>query len=241
MSAHRYQTAQNSIEKIVSEHEVLIRKVAHHVHSRVRSIVEFDDLLQIGLMGLIEAAQRYTRQEGISFESYAVIRVRGAINDFLRKNSALSRKSMKINKEVNAARNKLVHDLGRAPEGHEVAKAVGLSLDEFTAWEQTLNSSYHNSIQDEYDEHSMWFATADAPIEQELDRARLKEALLYALKTLPEREALVLQLYYVEELNLFEIAAVLDVTSGRVSQIKSSAFKKMQPLLKDYIDNSQAA
>lgn len=87
----------------------------------------------------------------------------------------------------------------------------------------------------------MWFATADAPIEQELDRARLKEALLYALKTLPEREALVLQLYYVEELNLFEIAAVLDVTSGRVSQIKSSAFKKMQPLLKDYIDNSQAA
>jgi RNA polymerase sigma factor for flagellar operon FliA len=134
-----------------------------------------------------------------------------------------------------------VHDLGRAPEGHEVAKAVGLSLDEFTAWEQTLNSSYHNSIQDEYDEHSMWFATADAPIEQELDRARLKEALLYALKTLPEREALVLQLYYVEELNLFEIAAVLDVTSGRVSQIKSSAFKKMQPLLKDYIDNSQVA
>jgi len=171
----------------------------------------------------------------------SLIRVRGAINDFLRKNSSLSRKSMKINKEVNAARNKLVHDLGRAPESHEVAEAVGLSVEEFAAWEQTLNSSYHNSIQDEYDEHSMWFATADAPVEQELDRSRLKEALLLALKTLPDKEALVLQLYYVEELNLFEIAAVLDVTSGRVSQIKSSAFKKMQPLLKDFFDGAKAA
>ena len=241
VGAHRYQTPQDNIEKIVREHEVLVRRVAHHVHSRVRSIVEFDDLLQIGLMGLIEAAQRYTRQEGISFESYAVIRVRGAINDFLRKNSTLSRKSMKINKSVNAARVRLEHELGRTPEKHEVANAVQLTVEEFTTWEQALSGSYHNSIQDEYDEHSMWFATPDAPVEQEIDRSRLKDALLVALKSLPEREALVLQLYYVEELNLYEIAAVLEVTSGRVSQIKSAAFKKMQPLLIDFMDDVKVA
>jgi RNA polymerase sigma factor for flagellar operon FliA len=237
MGLHHYQTAPDSIEQIVREHEALVRKIAHHVHSRVRSIVEFDDLLQIGLMGLIEAAQRYTRKEGIAFESYAVIRVRGAINDFLRKNSTLSRKSMKINKSVNVAKAKLVHELGRTPEKHEISAAVGLTVEEFTNWEQALNGSYHNSIQDEYDEHSMWFATPDAPVEQELDRGRLKDALLLSLKGLPERETLVLQLYYVEELNIYEIGAVLDVSPGRVSQIKSSAFKKMQPLLKDFMED----
>ena len=117
-----------------------------------------------------------------------------------------------------------------------MAEASGLTLEEFSVWEQALSSSYHNALQDEYDEHSMWFANNDASIEQELDRGRLKEALLSALKTLPERDALVLQLYYVEELNLYEIAAVLDVTAGRISQIKSEAFKRMQPLLQDFFD-----
>lgn len=232
-----YPSSQANIEQVVREHEKLVRRVAHHAHSRVRSIVEFDDLLQIGLMGLIEAAQRYTRQEGVSFENYAVIRIRGAINDFLRKNSVLGRKSIKINQAVNLARGKLSQELGRTPEKHELAKAVAMTLEEFTTWEQALNGSYQNSIQDEYDEHSMWFASEDAPAEQALDRTRLKEALLGALKGLPERETLVLQLYYVEELNIYEIAAVLDVTPGRVSQIKSSAFKKMQPMLKDHFED----
>ena len=234
-----YPSTKPNIEQVVREHEALVRRVAHHIHSRVRSIVEFDDLLQIGLMGLIEAAQRYTRQEGVSFESYAVIRIRGSIHDFLRKNSALCRKSIKISQTVNVAREKLAQELGRTPEKHELAHAVSMTLDEFTTWEQALNASYQNSIQDEYDEHSMWFASKDAPAEQTLDRSRLKDALLAALKTLPQREALVLQLYYVEELNIYEIAAVLEVTPGRVSQIKSAAFKKMQPLLRDYFEDVQ--
>jgi len=114
-----------------------------------------------------------------------------------------------------------------------------MTLDDYTQWEQTLNASYQNSIQDEYDEHSMWFASEDAPAEQRLDRERMKEKLLAALKILPEREMLVLQLYYVEELNVYEIAAVLEVTPGRVSQIKSAAFKKMQPLLKDHAEDAR--
>lgn len=112
-----------------------------------------------------------------------------------------------------------------------------MTMEEFTSWEQTLNASYHNSIQDEYDEHSMWFASDEPSAEQTLDRERLKDTLLAAIKTLPHREALVLQLYYVEELNIYEVAAVLEVTPGRVSQIKSSAFKKLQPLLRAHFED----
>lgn len=231
-----YTSSQTNIEQIVREHEVLVRRIAHRVHSRMRSIIEFDDLLQTGLIGLIEAAQRYTRQEGVSFENYAVIRIRGAMNDFLRKNSVLSRKSMKINRAVNAARDRLEQELGRTPEKSELASAVAMSLNEFNEWEQILNASYQNSIEEEYDEHSMWFASQDAPIEQMLDGSRLKLALLDALKQLPDREAMVLQLYYVEELNIYEIAAVLDVSPGRISQIKSAAFKRMQPMLHEYFE-----
>jgi len=231
-----YPSTKLNVEKLVREHEALVRRVSHHIYSRVRSIVEFDDLLQVGLIGLIEAAQRYTRREGVSFENYAVLRVRGAIYDYLRKNSNLGRKMIATTKVVKFAQAGLSQKLGRAPTRVELAEAVSMTVSELSSWEQSLNSSYQNSLQDEYDEYSMWFSTEEPPAEQLLDRGRLKEALLIALKALPQREALVLQLYYVEELNIYEIAAILEVTPGRISQIKSMAFKKMQPMLQDFVD-----
>jgi RNA polymerase sigma factor FliA len=229
-----YPSAKLNVEKLVREHQALVRRVAHHIYSRVRSIVEFDDLLQVGLIGLIEAAQRYTRQEGVSFENYAVLRVKGAIYDYLRKNSSLGRKAIETTKVVKLAQAELTQKLGRAPTRPELAEALSMTIGQLSSWEQSLNSSYQNSLQDEYDEYSMWFSTEEPPVEQLLDRGRLKEALLVALKALPQREALVLQLYYVEELNIYEIAAILEVTPVRVSQLKSMAFKKMQPMLQDF-------
>jgi RNA polymerase sigma factor for flagellar operon FliA len=226
-----YLTSKLSVEAVVREHEALVRRIAHHMHGRVRSIVEFDDLLQIGQMGLIQAAQRYTRKEGVSFESYAVIRIRGAIFDHLRKNTSLSRKGIETSKAVKAAWAELSQKLGRAPTKPELAVAISMSLQALSKWEESVNSSYHNSLQDEYDEHSMWFSSGEPSAEQLQDQGRLRAALLAALKNLPEREALVLQLYYVEELNIYEIAVVLDVSPGRISQLKSAAFKKMQPML----------
>jgi RNA polymerase sigma factor for flagellar operon FliA len=226
-----YLTSKLSVEAVVREHEALVRRIAHHMHGRVRSIVEFDDLLQIGQMGLIQAAQRYTRKEGVSFESYAVIRIRGAIFDHLRKNTSLSRKGIETSKAVKAAWADLSQKLGRAPTKPELAVAISMSLQALSKWEESVNSSYHNSLQDEYDEHSMWFSSGEPSAEQLQDQGRLRAALLAALKNLPEREALVLQLYYVEELNIYEIAVVLDVSPGRISQLKSAAFKKMQPML----------
>ncbi|MBQ0804478.1 MAG: FliA/WhiG family RNA polymerase sigma factor [Sulfitobacter sp.] len=229
-----YPSAKLNVEKLVREHEALVRRVAHHIYSRVRSIVEFDDLLQVGLIGLIEATQRYTRHEGVSFENYAVLRVRGAMYDYLRKNSNLGRKAIETTKVVKFAQAELSQKLGREPTRPELAEAVSMTIGQLSSWEQSLNGSYQNSLQDEYDEYSMWFSTEEPPVEQLLDRGRLKEALLVALKALPQREALVLQLYYVEELNIYEIAAILEVTPGRISQLKSMAFKKMQPMLQDF-------
>jgi len=231
-----YPTTKLCVETVVREHEAMVRRVAHHIHGRVRSIVEFDDLLQIGLMGLIQAAQRYTRKEGVSFESYAVIRIRGAIFDHLRKNTSLSRKGIETSKTVKAAWADLSQKLGRVPTKIELAEAVSMSLQALSKWEESVNNSYHNSLQDEYDEHSLWFSSAELSAEQLHDHGRLRLALLGALKNLPKREALVLQLYYVEELNIYEIAAVLDVSPGRISQLKSAAFKKMQPMLADFAE-----
>jgi RNA polymerase sigma factor for flagellar operon FliA len=229
-----YPTTKLSVETVVREHEALVRRIARHLHGRVRSIVEFDDLLQIGLMGLIQAAQRYTHKEGVSFENYAVIRIRGAIFDHLRKNTSLSRKGIETSKAVKAAWAELSQKLGRTPTKLELAEAVSMSLQALIRWEESVNSSYHNSLQDEYDEHSLWFSSGEPSAERLQDQGRLRVALLAALKNLPKREALVLQLYYVEELNIYEIAAVLDVSPGRISQLKSSAFKKMQPMLTDF-------
>jgi RNA polymerase sigma factor for flagellar operon FliA len=167
----------------------------------------------------------------VSFESYAVIRIRGAIFDHLRKNTSLSRKGIETSKAVKAAWAELSQKLGRAPTKPELAVAISMSLQALSKWEESVNSSYHNSLQDEYDEHSMWFSSGEPSAEQLQDQGRLRAALLAALKNLPEREALVLQLYYVEELNIYEIAVVLDVSPGRISQLKSAAFKKMQPML----------
>jgi RNA polymerase sigma factor for flagellar operon FliA len=235
-----YPTTKLDIEKIVREHEGLVRRVSHHIHGRMRSIVELDDLLQVGLIGLIEAAQRYTRQEGVSFESYAVLRIRGAIYDYLRKNTNLGRKAILTSKAVKAAQASLSQKLGRAPTQPELADALSMTLQELSKWAQNVNSSYHNSLQDEYDEHSLWFSSNEPTTEHLVDRGRLKDALLAALVSLPKREALVLQLYYVEELNLYEIAAVLEVSPGRVSQLKSAAFKKMQPSLVDFVGEMEA-
>ncbi|AGI68516.1 RNA polymerase sigma factor for flagellar operon [Octadecabacter antarcticus 307] len=235
-----YPTTKLDIEKVVREHKGLVRRVSHHIHGRMRSIVEIEDLLQVGLIGLIEAAQRYTRQEGVSFESYAVLRIRGAIYDYLRKNTNLGRKAILTSKAVKAALASLSQKLGREPTQPELAEALSMSLQELSKWAQNVNSSYHNSLQDEYDEHSLWFSSNEPTTEHLVDRGRLKDALLAALVSLPKREALVLQLYYVEELNLYEIAAVLEVTPGRVSQLKSAAFKKMQPSLVDFVGEMEA-
>ena len=209
----------------------LVRKIAWHMHGRVKSVVEIEDLIQIGMYGLVTAAQNYVVKEGVSFASYAGIRIRGEIVDHLRRNSNLCRTTIQMHQKYNASFEKLSRQLQREPKNSEIAKDMGLEASELDNWEQAFAANTHQSLDSVYDEFSIWFASNDQSPEDELSDTELRENLVEALKTLPEREAMLVQLYYVEELNVYEIAEVLEITTGRVSQIKKSAISRLREFI----------
>ena len=209
----------------------LVRKIAWHMHGRVKSAVEIEDLIQIGMYGLVTAAQNYVVKEGVSFASYAGIRIRGEIVDHLRRNSNLCRTTIQMQQKYNASFEKLSRLLQREPKNSEIAKDMGLEASELDNWEQAFAANTHQSLDSVYDEFSIWFASNDQSPEDELSDTELRENLVEALKTLPEREAMLVQLYYVEELNVYEIAEVLEITTGRVSQIKKSAISRLREFI----------
>ena len=127
----------------------------------------------------------------------------------------------------------LVATLQREPTPSEVANKMGLGLDEYRDWEKAFNANVHQSLDSVYDEYSIWFASKESSPEEALSNSQLKNTLKDALSCLPQKEALVIQLYYVEELNVYEIAEVLDITTGRVSQIKKSAISKLRDKIKE--------
>jgi len=205
-----------------------VQSIAWHLHARVRKVIEIDDLIQIGYYGLVTAAQKYTPQEGVNFSNYASLRIRGAMVDHLRKNSNLCRTTIKMQQRFNHAEQKLIKLHGRQPEQLEIADEMAISLSELQEWIKNFAANHHESMDQVYDDFSIIFASNTNDPEEELQNKDLKKLLIEALKKLPEKMALVIQLYYVEELNVYEIAEVLEVTIGRVSQIKSEAVKKLR-------------
>ena len=232
MDIKTYSETPNNINALIENNMGLVRKIAWHMHGRVKSAVEIEDLIQIGMYGLVTAAQNYVVKEGVSFASYAGIRIRGEIVDHLRRNSNLCRTTIQMQQKYNASFEKLSRQLQREPKNSEIAKDMGLEASELDNWEQAFAANTHQSLDSVYDEFSIWFASNDQSPEDELSDTELRENLVEALKTLPEREAMLVQLYYVEELNVYEIAEVLEITTGRVSQIKKSAISRLREFIK---------
>ena len=216
------------VEGLISGHMDLVRKIAWHMHGRVGSAIEIDDLIQIGYFGLVTAAQKYSVKEGASFASYAVLRIRGAIVDHLRKSSNLCRTTIQMQQKTKLVEASLLKKLHRSPSRQEISDELGIKIDEFDEWERAFAANVHTSLDAAYDEFSMWFVSKDSSPEQKLNEADLRKSLRMSLEDLSQKEALVIQLYYVEELNVYEIAEVLEVTTGRVSQIKKSAISKLR-------------
>ncbi|MDA9735089.1 FliA/WhiG family RNA polymerase sigma factor [SAR116 cluster bacterium] len=231
MDIKTYSETSKDINILIENNMGLVRKIAWHMHGRVKSAVEIEDLIQIGMYGLVTAAQNYVVKEGVSFASYAGIRIRGEIVDHLRRNSNLCRTTIQMQQKYNASFEKLSRQLQREPKNSEIAKDMGLEASELDNWEQAFAANTHQSLDSVYDEFSIWFASNDQSPEDELSDAELRENLVEALKTLPEREAMLVQLYYVEELNVYEIAEVLEITTGRVSQIKKSAISRLREFI----------
>ncbi len=222
-----------SPEAIARAHMPLVRKIAWHVHGRVSTAIEVEDLIQIGMIALVEAANGY-EDRGHAFATYATVRIRGAMIDHLRRQATLCRSAMARRRDFAAARAKLEQRLGREASEAELAVDLGLDPAEFRRQLDETQAVRHESIDEVYSEHSMWFADLGEGAEQVLEREGLQEALAGAIGQLPEREAMVLQLYFVEEMNLEEIGLTLGIGAARVCQIKKAALEKVRGLLSDW-------
>ena len=205
------------IAERVRSHMPLVRKIAWQVHGRVRDLFEIEDLIQIGMLALVEASQRFQDTGVASFGSYASVRIRGVLIDHLRKHLTLTRLGVQQRDQIAAAELAVKAAGGDPADSAAIAAHLGISLAELASWR----------------DHSIWFVDNRHTPESGIVADQLRQSLVKNLKRLKEREALVLQLYFVEELNLEEIAEVLSVTVGRVSQIKKSALGQLREWMKE--------
>jgi RNA polymerase sigma factor for flagellar operon FliA len=220
-------------EQLARKYMPLVRKIAWHVHGRVSSAIEIEDLLQIGMVALVEAANGF-EDRGFGFASYAQMRVRGAMIDHLRRHATLCRSAMSRRRQLAAVRDRLEQKFGRAPTEAEMSKDMGLDPADYRVFADSAEMVQHTSIDETYSDQSMWFADVEERADDVLERESLKAMVARCIGQLPQREAMVLQLYFVEELNLEEIGRTLDIGAARVCQIKKSALDKLRELLREW-------
>ncbi len=220
-------------EQLVQRFVPLVKRIAYHLMARLPPSVQFDDLVQNGMLGLLDAMGRYEEGFGAQFETYATQRVRGAMLDGLRENDWLPRNLRREFRRIEAAMNQLEHVHGRAPSERELAENLGVSLDEY---QKTLQDArghqivYFEDFSGDGDEDFLerHFTDNDADPAGILEDQDLKQALVKAIDRLPEREKLMMALYYEQELNLREIGEVMGVTESRVCQLHTQAIARLR-------------
>jgi len=226
-----YEQVDNRHEDLIMAHMAMVKRVAIHLKARIPPFMELDELIQVGMVGLIEAARSFDPRRGHEFENYALSRVRGAILDEVRRQSFLPRSAVAFNKNENEALHVLGAELGRAPTQAELAQFMGKDLDEFQKERGQAKRFETFSMEVVTDEVMNMPADMTQQPEVMVEEAQFMQAVVDAIEHLPERERLVMSLYYVEELNLKEIGEVLGVSESRVSQILSTVVKKLRQQL----------
>jgi RNA polymerase sigma factor for flagellar operon FliA len=217
-----------------------VRKLAHQMIARLPANVELDDMIQAGMMGLMDAVTRFEQSQGVAFEAYAANRIRGAMLDELRANDWLPRSARRSQRDIENAVHRVEGRLKRAPTEAEIARELGISVAEY---QQMLSEArgaqllYFDDLgggadDDDYLERHVADAGAD-PSAIVGDR-RFRSALVLAIEQLPEREKLLMSLYYEQDMNLKEIGAVLGVTESRVCQLHSQAVARLRAKLKSW-------
>jgi len=215
---------------LIRRHLPLVRRIAWHVHGSMSNLVEIEDLVQVGLVALVEAAASF-EERGVEFGHYLKARLRGAMIDELRRQATTTRGAMRRRREYAKAVSTLTQPDGQAPTDEAVAQKLGVPVERLRAEYKTAEAVRMDSIDDVYSDDLPWFADDTPDAFEQLAESDLRDALIAAISALPEREAMVIQLYYVEELNLEEIGQVLNVGAARVCQIKSAAHAKLKKAL----------
>ncbi len=230
-SAYRSQAMAPGVpsDDLVLGHAELVKRIAYHMVGRLPPSVDVDDLIQAGMIGLIEAAANFTSDRGANFSTYAGIRIRGAMLDELRKVDWTPRSVHRKAREVAEAVRKVENELGRDARDVEVAASMGLALEDY---HHLLVDSLGARVfsLDQLEDESEIEAAAEGPL-AEVEQADFREAIVEAIQTLPEREQLVMSLYYEQEMNLKEIGAVLNLTESRVCQIHGQALGRLRARL----------
>ena len=239
---HSMYTAKGQLDlnATLKQYSSLVRRLAHQMIAKLPANVEIDDLIQVGMIGLADAMTRFDAAQGVQFETFATQRIRGAMLDELRGNDYLSRGTRKQQRTIESAVHKLEQRLGRAPAESEIAKEMGVTLGEYqellgkvrgTQLVYLEDMSGDDGDQDFLDRH---VGPDDANPLAQLQDQRMREALIEAIKVLPEREQYVMSMYYEHDMNLKEIAAVLKVTESRVCQLHSQSIARLRVKLRAY-------
>ena len=232
-------------ELLLTQHMPLVKRLAHHMKAKLPPSVEVDDLIQAGMIGLFDAISRYEETHGAQFETYAVLRIRGAMLDELRNSDWLPRSTRQNMRKIEAAMQSLQQKLGRPPNETEVAKAMKLSLG---AYQDLLGDSgghqlvYYEDFKGEDDDGSFldrYSVDDEDPLRALLD-TDFRQAVINAIDNLPPREKILMGLYYEEELNLKEIGAVMGVSESRVSQLHTQAVARLRAALKEQLWTGRA-
>ncbi len=224
-------------DALVERHAPLVKRIAYHLVSRLPPSVQADDLIQAGMIGLLEAARNYDASQGASFETYAGIRIRGAMLDEIRRGDWAPRSLHRKVRQVSAAIRDIEAETARDARDSEVAERLGISLE---TYHQILRDATGHRIFSVEDlvagSESLSEGLGEAirgPLD-EVERQEFNEALVRAIASLPERERLVMSLYYEEELNLREIGAVLNVSESRVCQIHGQALVRLKARMAEW-------
>jgi len=231
-------------EQIIKEYSPMIKYVANRIALRLPPHIEVDDLISVGAIGLMDAIEKYDPSRGAKFKTYAEFRVRGSILDELRSLDWVPRSVRQKASNLDAVVSKLQSRLGRLPEDEEIAKEMGVTLEEFF---DTLNETRNMPLlsledlgiaRDSGDKQSLLDTLegkGDVDPQTQMRLTELKNLIAAAIDSLPEKERLMVSLYYYEELTMKEIGEVLGITESRISQIHSKAVYRLRTKLKSLI------
>lgn len=225
-------------DALVIQHAPLVKRIAYHLMNKLPPNVQADDLIQAGMIGLLEASRNYDPSQGASFETYAGIRIRGSMLDEIRRSDWTPRSVHRKARMVAEAMREIENEQGRDARDVEVADALGMSLDEYHKILQDASGCRIFSLEDLQAVGELPQERTDGTIQgpfEGMQRDAFKGALADAIAGLPERERLVIALYYEEELNLREIGQILGVSESRVCQIHSQATLRLRSRLSEWL------
>ena len=232
-------TGLNDKDQCLREHAHLVKRLAHQMMTKLPYSVQIDDIIQAGMMGLLDAASRYDEFHGAQFETYATQRIRGAMLDELREADWLPRSLRRDMRRIEAALSRMQQKLGRSPNETEIAGELEVPLAEYQQMLQESRGAQlvyyediHGEDQDDFFER-FEFGNGGNPMDL-LEDERFKEELVHAIENLPERERMLMGMIYEQEMNLREVGEVLGVSESRVSQLHSQAVARLRSRMKGY-------